>query len=325
VHVRRLLDDAESARDGPGGYRLAVEPDASTPAGSSGCGDRRRRRAAAGDHAGASASLAAALGQWRGERCRTSAHRGPRPAARRLDEARLATLEDRIDADLALGRHAAVVGELEALTAEHPLRERLRGQLMLALALSGRQAEALEVFARTRALLAEELGSTPPPPCSASTRTCSPTGCPLRRARRTRTGGRARDRPALAGRLVRLPAPTSSFVGRETELGRLTTLMAEDRIVTVTGPGGAGKTRLAIEAARARPRRRRRRVGDVVFVGLATVEDPAAVPSVVAGAVGATGGRGARSPRCWSPRSPAARPPAARQLRAPRRRRSRTS
>jgi DNA-binding SARP family transcriptional activator/DNA-binding beta-propeller fold protein YncE len=80
---------------------------------------------------------------------------------RRLDELRIAALEDRIDADLSLGRHAELVSELEALVREHPLRERLRGQLMLALYRSGRQSEALDVYRQGRALLADELGLEP--------------------------------------------------------------------------------------------------------------------------------------------------------------------
>ena len=84
-----------------------------------------------------------------------------RAAAERLEEARLAAIEDRIDAELDAGRHAALVGELEQLAEEQPLRERLRAQLMLALYRSGRQAEALEVYRRTREQLAEELGLEP--------------------------------------------------------------------------------------------------------------------------------------------------------------------
>ena len=79
----------------------------------------------------------------------------------RLEELRLAALEQRIDADLATGRHAEIVGELEALVAEHPLRERLRGQLMIALYRSGRQAEALDAYRDGRERLLEELGLEP--------------------------------------------------------------------------------------------------------------------------------------------------------------------
>ena len=100
-------------------------------------------------------------------------------AAERLEESRLAALEGRIDADLDAGRHAAIVGELEQLAEEHPLRERLRAQLMLALYRSGRQAEALEVYRRTRERLADELGLEPGASCaSSSRRSCARTpGC----------------------------------------------------------------------------------------------------------------------------------------------------
>ena len=79
----------------------------------------------------------------------------------RLEELRLAALEERIDADLALGRHGELVAELEALVARHPLRERLRGQLMLALYRCGRQAEALKLYQDARRVLVDELGLEP--------------------------------------------------------------------------------------------------------------------------------------------------------------------
>jgi DNA-binding SARP family transcriptional activator len=107
-----------------------------------------RERLAAGDAKTAARELESALALWR----------GPAPG---LDELRLAALEDRIEADLALGRHAQLVAELETLVGEQPLRERLRGQLMLALYRSGRQAEALEEYRRTRKTLVDELGIEP--------------------------------------------------------------------------------------------------------------------------------------------------------------------
>lgn len=112
----------------------------------------------------AASSLREALALWRGP---PLADFASEPFAQgeiaRLEELRLAALERRIEADLALGRHAELVGELEALTAEHPLRERLRAQSMLALYRCGRQAEALDVYQRTRRTLVGELGIAPGP------------------------------------------------------------------------------------------------------------------------------------------------------------------
>src|SRR5262245_32235175 len=103
-----------------------------------------------------------ALALWRGPPLADfSMQRFAQLEVARLEDLRLACLEERIDRDLAAGRHAALVGELEALVSEHPLRERLRAQLMLALYRSGRQAEALEAYHRTRRYLDEELGLEP--------------------------------------------------------------------------------------------------------------------------------------------------------------------
>ena len=111
-----------------------------------------RERLASGDAKNAAQLLEAALDLWRGP-----------PVVEWLEEARLAAVEERIDADLALGRHDRVVSELEELVAHHPFRERPRGQLMLALYRSGRQADALELYRRTRETLIEELGIEPSP------------------------------------------------------------------------------------------------------------------------------------------------------------------
>ena len=119
----------------------------------------------AGRYAEAAGTLRQALGLWRsGVLADLADYAFTRPEAARLEELRLAALEARIDADLALGRHDALTGELEQLAAEHPLRERLHGQLMLALYRCGRQAEALAAYRRARDLLAGELGIDPGEP-----------------------------------------------------------------------------------------------------------------------------------------------------------------
>ena len=108
--------------------------------------------------------LRSALALWRGPALADFTYEAfAQPAIVRLEELRLAALESRIDADLALGRHLDLVGELQGLLLEHPLRERLRGQLMLALYRSGRQAEALEAYRDGRRVFVEELGIEPGP------------------------------------------------------------------------------------------------------------------------------------------------------------------
>jgi DNA-binding SARP family transcriptional activator len=123
-----------------------------------------RAALADGDAASAAGTLREALGLWRGAPLADFAFEGfAQQAIGRLEELHLAAVEDRVEADLALGRHAQLVPELEELVRRHPLVERLRGQLMLALYRAGRQAEALEAYAATRAALVEELGIEPSP------------------------------------------------------------------------------------------------------------------------------------------------------------------
>jgi DNA-binding SARP family transcriptional activator len=142
----------------PPGYRLALEPE-SVDAHRF---ERLLAEARSSDAAHRAEVLAEALALWRGPAL-ADLDEGDfaRLEAARLDELRVTALEERIDAELELGAHAALVGELETLVATHPLRERLRGQLMLALYRCGRQAEALEVYRAARLALADELGLDP--------------------------------------------------------------------------------------------------------------------------------------------------------------------
>ena len=163
------------------------------------------------------------------------------PERTRLDELRLFALESRLADDLDAGRHGAAIGELTELVEAHPLRERLTRLLMLALYRSGRQVEALRVCERHRRHLADEIGVSP----DAAVRELE--GAILRhdpgldlRPGSTVTDARVRGN---------LPITLTSFVGRTRELEDLARAIAENRLVTFTGPGGVGKTRLALELA----------------------------------------------------------------------------
>jgi DNA-binding SARP family transcriptional activator len=167
--LRRLLGDGRTANgDGgvvvtrPPGYLLRAAPEQLDVALFERSLGQGRRALAAGDAVAASAMLRAALALWRGPALADLALlEFAQPEIRRLEELRLAALMERIEADLALGRASELIAELEALAAANPLQERLRGQLMLALYRSGRQADALEVYRQTREMLRDELGLEP--------------------------------------------------------------------------------------------------------------------------------------------------------------------
>ena len=162
-NLRKLLGRERLVTSGPG-YLVQVEPDELDLGRFERLAQEGREALGAGAPERAAARFSDALALWRGEALADFVYepfaQGP---IARLQELRLTTLEDRRDADLASGRHGELVGELQALVAEHPLRERPRAQLMLALYRSGRQAEALEVFQETRRLLVDELGIEPGP------------------------------------------------------------------------------------------------------------------------------------------------------------------
>jgi predicted ATPase len=185
----------------------------------------------------------------------------------RLEELRLVAVEGRIEADLGLGLGAEVAGELEALVAEYPVRERLWRLLVLALYRAGRQADALAAYRRAREMLADELGIEP--------------GEELRQLEQAVLRQQVPAMPSPARH--NLPVRLTSFVGREEELAAVGRLVGEARLVTLTGAGGAGKTRLALEFAAGGVDRFR---DGVWLAGLAGVADAGLVPSVVMEALG---------------------------------------
>src|SRR4051812_19647619 len=162
-HLRKLLG-AGVLETHPPGYRLSVEPGALDRDRFAELFERGRAALAAGDPLGAAAALRAALELWRGPALADLAHEQAFvDEALGLEELRVAALEERIEADLGVGRHADLVPELERLVSANPLRERLRRQLMLALYRAGRQADALEAYRDARRALVDELGLEPSP------------------------------------------------------------------------------------------------------------------------------------------------------------------
>ncbi|MET8201279.1 BTAD domain-containing putative transcriptional regulator [Micromonospora taraxaci] len=242
----------------PAGYRLVVDPEDVDAYRFERRAEAGRRALAGGDWPRAATVLREALGLWGGPAL-ADVPGAPAQAAR-LDELRLAAIEDRVDADLAMGASAALVAELREFVVAHPLRERSRGQLMRALSALGRPAEALAEFEDARSTLAEQFGTDPSAELAA---------IHLAVLRGEESGSTQRA----------LPSQLTTFVGRDEELKRVGDLLGERRLVTLIGPGGAGKTRLAIEAAG-------RRDGEVRFVELAGLADGSDVPQAVLTALG---------------------------------------
>jgi predicted ATPase/DNA-binding SARP family transcriptional activator len=316
--LRRALGPAAGALlTQPPGYRLQLEAGQLDASRFEHLVTAARRELDDGNAEAAAAGLRTALALWRGPALSDVADFAFAQAdVARLEEARLAALEDRVEADLACGRHAGLASELDGLAAAYPLRERLCGQRMTALYRCGRQADALRAYRELRTRLADELGIDPNPrlhrlheailrqepdldwhPAAAddtarpAARPGSPGGQTARRGGPARQGGslppgslaasgsRAvpggsavldhavldhadRDpaeqpgEPQQPARLAQparpappgLPAETTSFVGREAELVTIEDLLGLSRLLTLTGPGGSGKTRLALRA-----------------------------------------------------------------------------
>jgi DNA-binding SARP family transcriptional activator len=240
-----------------------------------------RRLLEEGEVALASAALGEALALRRGEPLGEFAYAGFADVERaHLDELTLVATEARAGADLALGLHGELVGELEALCREHPLRERLWELLILALYRAGRQAEALRAYTDARDRLVDELGIEP----GRALRELQSRVLAQDPALSLTSSGplRAATGPTATGNLR---AQLSSFIGREAELEQLRDAVRSSRLVTLIGPGGAGKTRLAMEAAAAL--REEHRDG-AWLVELAAVAEPDGVAPAAAVALGAS-------------------------------------
>ncbi|MGP4114896.1 AfsR/SARP family transcriptional regulator [Streptomyces sp. 4N509B] len=290
--LRRTLERAEPGTgrsrvvSGPAGYALDVDPGQDVDAGRFVSLARRARAVAGPDRR---AELAAeALTLWRGPAFADFAEEATGVFARgsaveRLEEERLTTLEDLFEARLELGEHRALAGELAEHVAAHPLRERLRALHMRALHRAGRQAEALRSYGEVRRRLATELGLDPAPELTALRDTIlRHDGTP---APTTPTAPATPPTPATpTAPPTNLPAPLTGLVGRDAALAEVRGLLRRGRLVTLTGPGGVGKSRLAVEAARRLREQDGREARDGVWlVDLSGVEPSALTPLTPSG------------------------------------------
>jgi DNA-binding SARP family transcriptional activator/predicted negative regulator of RcsB-dependent stress response len=300
-HVSRLRRALHASRDGAGpdavlvtrqpGYLLRVEPGQLDLHRFEELLGQARRASAAGDRPQVAERLRAALALWRGPALADASETLRRTAGARMDEARLVALEERLDAELGLGRHADLVGELEALVAAHPDRERLCRQLMLALYRSGRPAEALEVYRTARTRLVEEFGLEPSPTLQRLERDILLADPALDLASPITPGTRDRP-PAPSPGPCQLPPDIDDFTGREAAVAELEALLEGDQatavvISAVAGKAGVGKTALAVRVAH---RLRPRFSGGQLYVNLRGAEpEPLDPADVLAGFLRALG------------------------------------
>ncbi|MFJ6510210.1 BTAD domain-containing putative transcriptional regulator [Streptomyces sp. NPDC091406] len=248
--LRRVLGRDRVVRQPPG-YRLRLERGTDEVD-----ADRFRALVAEArpvrDPRARAALLTEALGLWRGPAYADFADAPfAREVAQRLAEQRLSVLEEQAEARWEAGDHMLLAGELADLVARHPLRERLRAVQMRALYSAGRQSEALASYEDLRGRLVEELGIDPGPELAALHRAV------LRQDPVLIPGegeGEGQGRQGQGASLLpqgNLPLPLTPLVGRRSALARISQLLSSGRLVTLTGPGGVGKTRLAVAAATA--------------------------------------------------------------------------
>ncbi|MHC1559519.1 BTAD domain-containing putative transcriptional regulator [Actinomycetospora sp. C-140] len=271
--LRRALGDTALVAHDHGGYRLALAPERIDVAAVERLADQVAAAREAGDAEAVRDHAARALAVFRGD-VLAGAGDGAwlAPHRRRWEELRLGLVEDHLAARVALGAGGEVVGELEELTARHPLREGLWASLVTALYRAGRQADALAAYARVRRRLVDDLGVDPGPGLRRLEEQILAQNAAL-------AGLEASAAPDL--RPGNLPPRAPGLVGRATETAAIRARLDEHPLVTVVGPAGVGKTRtaLAVAADLEAP-------GGVWLVRLDGVADPAAVPSAVAATLG---------------------------------------
>ena len=237
ARLRRALGDPQAIAAGEGGYKLAVEPSAIDALAVLRDAVTASQLLAAGDERGAADLSASALARFHGDVLAAAGDGDWATVHRaRLDEARMTLTETHCSARLRLGDPAAVVGDLEAAVAAHGYREGLWELLITALYRAGRQADALAAYQRVRSLLADELGLEPGPRLQQLERQILHHDPAL--------GGPAREASG------NLPSMSAELVGREPELAALADLLQRGRLVEILGPGGVGKTAVAIAAGR---------------------------------------------------------------------------
>ena len=300
VHVSRLRHGLAAGCSDPGeerlvttagGYLLRVGPEELDADRCEHLIAEGRSLVAAGELEQALRAFCSALELWRGPVLSEFQYDAFAQAAiARLGELRATVLEERIAVEVRLGREARVLGELESLVREYPYREQLHGQLMLALYRAGRQADALATYRATRSVLVDELGIEPSAelrqlheailaqdPALLESDSPGPRVTGLGAGRSVASGGPSPPR------CVRLPAPATALIGRVGELADLIELASSHRLITLTGSGGTGKTRLSLALA---AELADRSPDGVAWVSLASVTDPELVPAAIGTALG---------------------------------------